>query len=452
MALLKSGSRGSAVTSLQEQLKAAGFDPGPIDGIYGSKTAAAVKAYQKANGLAVDGIAGPKTFASLNASNETGESTSSTGDASDNIGPRMSLAGNPVLWKVGNDYYIVHETTDLDGNPLRLTWKAPSYKDVESFFGPDQTVVVNQTLDALPDDVLMFGSTDELANMTEDPITTWRNELETQSKTQPWLLDADYQALSLMAVLEARPLTESEIQQTNWWKTHNEAQRQWMKVFHSDPKTAEQLIADNRIRTLDALKAAGINEPPESLVNYMADQLTTGEWSQTYFKNQIQAVADPAAGVAIDPGMDDLIEAPLDTTRAGEKEVRDLVLKWLGPTYGSWDDDLIADWAGRLRNDPDAELDLVEELKDQKMAMFPGYGREASYSTIAAPWKGFVYQSWGEQIDETDPLFTQIVNLNDAGEAGKLLTKEGLARGNDNVTNSVQMALNNSFGRTAYGR
>jgi GH24 family phage-related lysozyme (muramidase) len=36
-----------------------------VDGEYGSKTAAAVKAYQKANGLVVDGIAGPKTIASL---------------------------------------------------------------------------------------------------------------------------------------------------------------------------------------------------------------------------------------------------------------------------------------------------------------------------------------------------------------------------------------------------
>jgi peptidoglycan hydrolase-like protein with peptidoglycan-binding domain len=36
-----------------------------VDGEYGSKTAAAVKSYQKAKGLTMDGIAGPKTIAQL---------------------------------------------------------------------------------------------------------------------------------------------------------------------------------------------------------------------------------------------------------------------------------------------------------------------------------------------------------------------------------------------------
>lgn len=41
------------------------LNPGPIDGIYGQKTAAAVFAYQLANGLVPDGQVGPETAASL---------------------------------------------------------------------------------------------------------------------------------------------------------------------------------------------------------------------------------------------------------------------------------------------------------------------------------------------------------------------------------------------------
>lgn len=52
-------------SALQAALKARGFDPGPIDGIFGRRTIAAVKAFQAANGLEVDGIAGPKTMAAL---------------------------------------------------------------------------------------------------------------------------------------------------------------------------------------------------------------------------------------------------------------------------------------------------------------------------------------------------------------------------------------------------
>lgn len=57
--------RGDDVAALQTALKAHGFDPGKIDGIFGTKTKDAVRRFQKASGLKVDGIAGPNTFAAL---------------------------------------------------------------------------------------------------------------------------------------------------------------------------------------------------------------------------------------------------------------------------------------------------------------------------------------------------------------------------------------------------
>src|SRR5437870_4251126 len=59
------GQHGGKIAGLQQSLKAAGYDPGPIDGIIGPKTKAAVKKFQEANGLAVDSIAGLKTKAAL---------------------------------------------------------------------------------------------------------------------------------------------------------------------------------------------------------------------------------------------------------------------------------------------------------------------------------------------------------------------------------------------------
>ena len=59
------GSRGDAVRRLQELLNKKGFDCGAVDGIFGSKTYAAVMAFQKANGLRADGIAGPLTWGKL---------------------------------------------------------------------------------------------------------------------------------------------------------------------------------------------------------------------------------------------------------------------------------------------------------------------------------------------------------------------------------------------------
>ena len=64
-AVLKQGSTGSSVRTLQTKLKSWGYYTGSVDGIYGSQTVKAVKYFQSKNGLAVDGIVGAKTAAAL---------------------------------------------------------------------------------------------------------------------------------------------------------------------------------------------------------------------------------------------------------------------------------------------------------------------------------------------------------------------------------------------------
>ena len=72
------GSSGSEVTQIQTKLKRWGYYNGAIDGIYGSKTVAAVRLFQSKNGLTVDGIAGPRTLAAM------GITSSSSGSGSSN--------------------------------------------------------------------------------------------------------------------------------------------------------------------------------------------------------------------------------------------------------------------------------------------------------------------------------------------------------------------------------
>lgn len=59
------GTAGSKVKDLQSLLKKRGFDPGPIDGIFGNGTKAAVLKFQKSKGLTEDGIANLKTWTAL---------------------------------------------------------------------------------------------------------------------------------------------------------------------------------------------------------------------------------------------------------------------------------------------------------------------------------------------------------------------------------------------------
>lgn len=65
---LKPGDSGLEVEQLQLKLKAAGYDPGEIDGDYGAKTTAAVLAFQVDRpDIDDDGLAGPQTMGALNA-------------------------------------------------------------------------------------------------------------------------------------------------------------------------------------------------------------------------------------------------------------------------------------------------------------------------------------------------------------------------------------------------
>ncbi len=74
-ALSRMGSVGNEVTSIQNALKSRGYYTGAVDGIFGSKTLAAVKNFQKAQGLTVDGIAGPQTLKALGVSSGSGYSS-----------------------------------------------------------------------------------------------------------------------------------------------------------------------------------------------------------------------------------------------------------------------------------------------------------------------------------------------------------------------------------------
>ncbi|HEX9993772.1 MAG TPA: M6 family metalloprotease domain-containing protein [Acidimicrobiales bacterium] len=68
---VRKGSRGPAVEKLQRLLGQAGFDAGTVDGVFGTNTVKAVRAFQKANGLVVDGVAGRATWAALLAATAT---------------------------------------------------------------------------------------------------------------------------------------------------------------------------------------------------------------------------------------------------------------------------------------------------------------------------------------------------------------------------------------------
>lgn len=75
----KKGSSGAVVTQIQTKLKSWGYYTGTVDGIYGSGTERAVRAFQQKNGHTVDGKAGDQTLAAMGLSAGGGNSSNSGG-------------------------------------------------------------------------------------------------------------------------------------------------------------------------------------------------------------------------------------------------------------------------------------------------------------------------------------------------------------------------------------
>lgn len=75
----KKGSNGAVVTQIQTKLKSWGYYTGSVDGVYGSGTERAVRAFQQENGLTVDGKAGDQTLAAMGLSAVSGGNSGNSG-------------------------------------------------------------------------------------------------------------------------------------------------------------------------------------------------------------------------------------------------------------------------------------------------------------------------------------------------------------------------------------
>jgi len=298
----------------------------------------------------------------------SGDDVSGTDDDHLNEARFNGIPGNPELWKSDDGTsYLVYFAEGMEP-PLPMMWKVENESELEAFFGPGKTITYDhQFTQAQIDSTggMIWGTSTEIVDTEEDPLEGWASRWERERTVRPYLNDPEIYALYASAALEGRAVTTAELEASEWFQTHSEAERAWITTNASDPLTAQQMIEDNRVAAYDKLRKAGIAEPPTSMVDFMADQLTTGKWTSEMFDQQVKAVADPYSGIAVDAGVTNAIgKGTFDTTREEEDRVRATVRRWLGTNFGQWDDATVAEWAGKIRNEDDAAAVLEETLKD----------------------------------------------------------------------------------------
>lgn len=98
-AMLSWGSRGETVQTLQTKLKNWGYYQGAIDGVYGQSTYEAVRAFQRKNGLTIDGVVGAKTAMALGLQ-------LSKGPSSTNVSSDTQLLAHLVYAEARGEPYV----------------------------------------------------------------------------------------------------------------------------------------------------------------------------------------------------------------------------------------------------------------------------------------------------------------------------------------------------------
>jgi hypothetical protein len=372
-----------------------------------------------------------------------------------------NIPENGLLWDVGGSFYIVYEVPGsqgelYEGNPMYMAYELKD-NDVyaaglltQGETAPQPNATMDQAF--FNSIAIVTGNTDQLTALIDNPFASFVETVGEQAQVAPWITDPEMIALIAEAAVEGREISDAEWQTTNWYQTHNESEREWLRTYYEDPSTATQLTTDSQIAVANSLQAAGVSNAPEALINWVAGKFVSGEWSQTYTTEQISLFADPYATGKRDASFENYLSSTaisgVDRTTEREREVTELYNKWLGPTLGKLTESERAEIAGRLRDDPDYQDQLVQSLKQSRLAAFSNYTNpELTYEDIARPWRNLTTSVWGQTADETQGWWQEMVKTNDFAKAQNTLREKGLEQDITQVTTDATQALQQALGQ-----
>ena len=368
-------------------------------------------------------------------------------------------------------YEVPGQGTLFQGRPIWIFYEVKDNDLYEAgILTPGAPYEINMMLTEEQIDGFVYGGNtadlpgnDPRTGRAPHPFTSFVENVSTQAQIAPWILDVDSVKLLAEAALEGREVTEAEWRMTNWYQTHSEAEREWQRLYYADPTTAQNTVNDYKIQVSRALQAAGVTggfDPetgmeravPDALAGWIASKWVSGQWTESYTTEQLALFADPFRSGVRDVELGNYIATAgvdgLERTAEQEDRVRQLYTQWLGPVFGKLTDQEVAQQAGRIRNDPDFEQALIEQLKNNRLALFPQYTNpELTYNDIATPWRNLTTSVWGKAADETQSWWQDMVASNNFTEGTATLRSKGLEQNVDQVTIEATEALQKALGQ-----
>ena len=249
---LQIGSSGAEVNLLQARLTMLKFFNDTIDGKFGTKTAAAVSAFQSQNGLTADGVAGPKTLAAIY--NSKAKEAAAENQAAE--APTLSKASAMHMGSAGESVktlqralislgYLTGAADGIYGTKTYLAVKAfqtaaklnadgmageQTLKALESAEKKNAASAANST----PATAVVTGTVFKAPAASEVRFADWYNETRAQAKLMPKAIIYDYKTglhynvnmFSFGKHCDAEPITASDtaimyqIMGMNNWTPH----------------------------------------------------------------------------------------------------------------------------------------------------------------------------------------------------------------------------------------
>lgn len=136
--------RGAAVSELQQGLRDGGYAPGPVDGIFGPRTEAAVRAFQTDRGIEVDGIVGRQTWGELGRTASTPSPTPEVPVVPGNVPPTGDAATDRRIAGLHPEVrataaQFVNRVEQELGIQLRVTQGMRTYAEQDALYAQGRT-------------------------------------------------------------------------------------------------------------------------------------------------------------------------------------------------------------------------------------------------------------------------------------------------------------------------
>lgn len=370
----------------------------------------------------------------------------------------VGLPGNATeLWiSDSGEIYAVFFVPDTDP-PVPLLMSVPNEEVAKTYFKDGEVIYDRQVTTASLEQAgaIYWGDVADLKSKEGDPWAGFIQKMDRAREVMPWLSDPDVWNVIAGAYLEGRPVEEWELAATPYFREKTEAERAWMTKVAQDPATALQIAQDNKIAVYDYFERMGFQGIDAGVADFIANQWTTGVWSQAYAEKQIEKLAGGGENYELDPDLIQYMEdegTELAPAVSYHDRVRNLWRDWLGPMYEPSAED-VTKWSGILRDDQTGgESRLTEYLRSQRLALFPEYeDATLRWADISSPWKSLATSMWGVPVDESDPEFINIVRANDPVYAQQHLRSLGIDRGYEAVYRDMISGIEAGMNRSVRG-